>query len=197
MYSRLSTALFKSFEIEFGPYERDILRLSHDVRDEITLASKQAQKLETELQAEERQKAGMSRSILVKFRDKAHRDDEEAKIWRLKYDRRNLERKRLKVLNAFSTYDHQKTYRQIRKECVPGTCNWIYKNSEFKTWLTGTPRSLWCTGKCKLISSNRLTKLTAKNSRVREVGHKVWPLKSLYDNGMLMQFKRLCDLPHN
>lgn len=54
VHSRLPKELLVSFKAEFGPYEDEIARLSQEARDEASLASKQAQKQENELQAIER-----------------------------------------------------------------------------------------------------------------------------------------------
>ena len=145
----MSKALLVSFKAEFGPYEGEIARLSQEVRDETFLASQQAQKQEYELQAKERSNARSHRSIMAKFRDDDYRNKEEDKNWRLEVNHRQLEREKLKALDALSIYDYQKTYRQIRKECVPGTSTWICESPEFHAWMSGTLKTLWLTGRCK------------------------------------------------
>ena len=171
---RLSKALLISFEAEFGPHKKEIAQLYQEVRDEATLASKQAQKHENELQARERSEARRHRKILVKLRDNIHESNEENKNWRLGVNRRRLEKTKSGVLDVLSTYDYQKAYKQIRKECAPGTSNWLFKNSEFKTWKEGTSKTLWYSGRCKsLVVSSTLAMLIVENSRVREIGYKV------------------------
>ena len=140
-----------SFKVEFGPYEGEISQLSQAVRDEASLASKQAQKLEIELQARERSKESKSREILVKLRDSFHQTNEENKNWYLEINRRRVERKKSEALDFLSTYDYQRTYRQIRKECIPGTSLWICENPEFQAWMTGTLKTLWFTGRCECV----------------------------------------------
>lgn len=149
VYKQLSRALLVSFKAEFEPYEREITRLSQEVRDEAFLASQKALKQEYELQAKERADARSYRSIMAKFRDDDYRNKKEAKNWRLEINHRQLEREKLEALDALSTYEYQKTYRQIRKECVPGTSTWICESPEFHTWLSGTLKTLWFTGRCK------------------------------------------------
>lgn len=151
VYTQLSKALLSSFKTEFGPYEGEIARLSQEVRDEASLASQQAQKQENELQAKERSDATRYRKIMVKFRDDDHESKEEDKKWRLEINHRKLEKKRLEALDALSTYDSQKTYRQIRKECLPGTSTWICESPEFHAWMSGTLETIWFTGRCKCI----------------------------------------------
>lgn len=147
VYTQLSKALLSSFKAEFGPYEGEIARLSQEVRDEASLASQQAQKHENELQAKERSDARRYRKIMVKFRDDDHKSKEEDKNWHLEINRRKLERKRLEALDALSIYDYQKTYRQIRKECIRGTSMWICESPEFHAWMFGTLETLYLTGR--------------------------------------------------
>ncbi|KAM0799232.1 hypothetical protein BDR22DRAFT_822541 [Usnea florida] len=58
---------------------------------------------------------------MAKFRDDDFRQKEEDKKWRLEINRRQSERKKSKTLDDLSVYDHQKAYRQIRIECIPGS----------------------------------------------------------------------------
>ena len=138
-----------SFKAEFGPYEGEVARSSQEVRDEASLASEQAQQQEHELQMKERSDARSHRNIMVKLRDDHYRNQQEDKAWRLEINHRHLERKKSKALDALSIYDYQKTYKQIRRECIPGTSAWICKSPEFCAWMSGTLKTLWFTGKCK------------------------------------------------
>ncbi|KAL8705148.1 MAG: hypothetical protein Q9201_001715 [Fulgogasparrea decipioides] len=119
VHSRLPKELLVSFEAEFGPYEGEIARLSQEVRDEASLASKQAQKQENELQAIERLEAKQHRQSWTKFKKDYHASKAEENNRHLEINRCRLEKKRFEALDALSTYTYQKTYRQIRKECVP------------------------------------------------------------------------------
>ena len=149
VYTQVSKALLVSFKAEYRPYEEEIARLSQGVRDEAFLASQQAQKQEYELQAKERSDVRSYRRIMAKFRDDDYRYKEEDRNWRLEINHRQLEREKLEALDALSTYDYQKTYRQIRKECIPGTSTWICESTEFHGWMSGTLKTLWFTGRCK------------------------------------------------
>ena len=149
VYIQLSKALLVSFRAEFRPYEEEITQLSQGVRDEASLASKQAQKQENELQAKERSDARRHREIVFKFKNDYDKSNEEGKNRRLEINRRKLEKMRLKALDALSTYDFQKTYRQIRKECSPGTSTWICESPELHAWVSGTSKTLCFTGRCK------------------------------------------------
>ena len=155
VYVQLSRALLVSSKAEFGPYEAEIAQLSQAVRDEASLASWQAQKLENELQDKERSKNSKSQDILVKLRDSFYHTNEENKTWRLEINRRRLERKKMEALDSLSTYDYHRTYRQIRKECIPGTSLWICEDPEFQAWLFGSLKTLRFTGRCKYRMASR------------------------------------------
>lgn len=173
-YSRPFEGLLVSFEKEFGPYEREIAQLAQEVKFEASLASKQAQKLESELQARERSEARKRGLVLFQLRDSVHQRNKEDKDLRMEIDRRSLRKRKLQALDSLSTYDYQKTYKQSRKQCVPGTSNWILKNSEFQMWREGAPKGLWCSGKCKYTALlGTLWTLMMGNSGVREDSHKV------------------------
>ncbi|KAI4127094.1 MAG: hypothetical protein LQ338_003380 [Usnochroma carphineum] len=146
-YTRLFGQSLVPFEKEFGPYEREIARLCQEVQAEASLASKQAQKEESELQARERSEAGKHRKLLVQLKDSVHQSKKEEKDLRMEIDRRKLRKRKQQTLDTLSTYDYQRTYKQIRKQCVPGTSNWILENPEFKMWKEGPSKGLWCSGK--------------------------------------------------
>ena len=61
----------------------------------------------------------------------------------------NLHDRKARFLNNLSNNDHQKTYKQIRKSCVPGTSTWILEHLEFVAWEGQASEVLWCSGRCK------------------------------------------------
>lgn len=115
----------------------------------MALASKQAQVEEANLQARERDEARLSRSMLSRLGDKISRRDEDTKKWQVARDQAQLQKYRLRFLESQSTYDHQQSFKQIRKECVPGTSTWILDDADFQSWVEGSVKTLWCTGKSK------------------------------------------------
>lgn len=149
VYLQVSKALLVSFKAEFGPYEEEIARLSQEVLDEVSLASKKAQKQENELQAIERSEDKKFREDVVRFRNDYHMSKIEEKERRLEINRRMLEKRRLEILDTLSTYDYQKTYRQIRKECISGTSTWICEDPVLHAWMSGTLKTLRLIGRCK------------------------------------------------
>ncbi|KAL8830901.1 MAG: hypothetical protein Q9191_001175 [Dirinaria sp. TL-2023a] len=146
-YRKLPKMLLSSFKTEFGPHEREIAALGQEVRDEASLASKQAKKQENELQARERLEADGHRKNIAKWMDNFYRDNKKVNDSRLEIHRRRLEKRKRQVLKSLSTYNYQRTYKQIRKECVPGTSNWVLEDLAFKTWKEEDPKVLWCSGK--------------------------------------------------
>lgn len=148
-YSLISKMVF-SFETEFGPHQKELERLSAEVQAEISLAAAQNQKQEFDLQEAERQAASLGRKMLTMLTRSVQQSDADAKSWALELNRREMEKARRKALDALSGYDHLRTYKQLRRECVPGTSAWICETSEFERWMTGSEKTLWCTGKRSL-----------------------------------------------
>ncbi|KAL8944837.1 MAG: hypothetical protein Q9211_000444 [Gyalolechia sp. 1 TL-2023] len=142
-YTRL---LPVSYEQEFGSFEKEIRKSSEETHAEVSLASMQAQKQESELQAQDRSEARNHRKILGKLSKSFHQSNAEGKAIRLEVDRRKSRKRKLQALDSLSTYDYQSTYKQIRKECVPGTSTWILQDAQFKAWKEGTQKGLWCSG---------------------------------------------------
>ena len=148
-YTWFPKALLNPFEREFGPHERELESLAQEVRDEINLASSQVQIHETQLQASERREAKADRWVSKQFMRTNLEDQKDARSWRLAIDRQKSVKHRLRVLDAFSTYDHQWAYKQARRECVVGTSTWICETLEFKSWMVEPRETLWCQGRCK------------------------------------------------
>ena len=144
--------MLNPFESEFGPYEQELDRLAQEVRDEISLASSQVQFHEAQLQSRERQEAKADRWFSKRFMKTNLKDQEDARNWRLAIDRQNSEKHRLRVLDFFSTYDHQRAYKQARRECVVGTSTWICETLEFRAWMVEPRETLWCHGRRKYIT---------------------------------------------
>ena len=160
-----------SFDQEFGSFEKEVTVCCQEVKNEAALASTQAQKQESDLQAQERAEAGEHRRSLVKWISK---NDTEEKSRRLAVDLRRLKKLKLQALESLSTYDHWRTYKQHRKELIPGTSEWILENSEFKLWKEGTPKGFWVSGKGKQVKTKiSLSTLMVHSSGVRKVSHKV------------------------
>ena len=122
-WSQLSSSILKPFESVFGTFQRDLEDLASTIRDEVLLASNQAQIIE----AKERSRF----RVLASTR----------KIGDSKKKRMKAE---LQFLNACSVYDHEQSWKQARKR---GNTNWICHDAGYKEWKQETISStLWCTG---------------------------------------------------
>jgi hypothetical protein len=129
-FSQLSSSVLKPFQPEFGHFENDLGKLANTIREEASLASKQAQSNEIE-------ENSRFRALAVKFSDKVAQELQEAR--RLK-----SRKAKSQFLNACSTYNHQTAWKQARKA---GTTSWIYNKEEYKQWVQEPASStLWCTG---------------------------------------------------
>lgn len=167
-YTRI---LQPSFGHEIGPFEREITKCCQEVKDEAALASKQAQKQESDLQAQERAEAGEYRKFVVQLFSK---NDMEEKMRRLAIDRRRLNKLKIQALDSLSTYDYWRTYKQYLKERIPGTSEWILENSKFKSWKEGTSKGFWGSGKGKQVKTKiSPSTLMVHHSGVGKVSHKV------------------------
>lgn len=154
--------------------EGEIRHSSREIQAEVSLASKQAQKQESELQAQERSEASKYRVMLEKMSESFHKRNTEGEVMRAEVDRRKSKKRKMKALDSLSTYDYQKTYRQIRKECVPGTSTWIVQDARFRKWKEGTQQGLWCSGKCEYGEILRsLPALILESSGIRKISHLV------------------------
>ena len=129
-WSQLSSSILKPFESEFGAFHQVLERLACAIRDEVTLASNQAQQCEaTEM--------SKFRAWQKKLSETSTRELAEAKT------RKEKKAKHL-FLNACSVYDHEKSWKKARKQ---GTTNWICDDDGYKLWKQDEVSStLWCTG---------------------------------------------------
>lgn len=141
--------MWSPFDSEFGPFKTNLQRLSEEVQQEIVLAAARSHEQEFGLQEQERRATSRGRKMLNEISRKVHGSDEAAdrRAWELTH--RRMANSRQKALDALSVYDHMKTYKQLRKDCVPGTSTWLCDTSDFQDWLKGPGKTLWCTGKRK------------------------------------------------
>ena len=129
-WSQLSSSILKPFESEFGSFHQDLESLASAIREEVSLASNQAQQNEAT-------KMSRFREFAKKFSDTSIRDFGEARTWKRK-------KEELLFLNACSVYNHERSWKQARKR---GNTSWICHDDGYKQWkqakVSGT---LWCTG---------------------------------------------------
>ncbi|MCJ1269568.1 hypothetical protein MMC22_009460 [Lobaria immixta] len=129
--SQLSSSLLRPFESEFGVFHQDLESLASGIREEVSLASNQAQ------QDEATQMSKFRAFTLKKLSDTSTRDLGETRTWKRK-------KAELLFLNACSVYDYEKSWKQARKR---GNTHWICHDEGYKLWKQEKVSStLWCTG---------------------------------------------------
>ena len=129
-WSQLSSSILSPFESEFGSFHQELEILANAIREEVSLASNQAQRNEaTEM--------SRFRTFAKKFSDTSIRDLGEART-------RKRKEAELRFLNACSVYNHEESWKQARKR---GNTHWICHDEKYRQWkgerVSGT---LWCTG---------------------------------------------------
>lgn len=138
--SQLSFSILKPFDAEFGNFQRNLELLAQAVREEVSLASKQAQD----------QEAKESSRFRALFSDTASLELLEAKKWK-------RQKTKSQFLDACSTYNYRTSWKQARKQ---GNVNRIFRNDEYKRWKHNMdPSTLWCTeilGSGKTVLSSNI-----------------------------------------
>jgi hypothetical protein len=108
---------------ELSGFEQTLGRLARAVADEVSLASKRLQVQEAE------RNSRFSLAALASF--------SQSKEWR-------DEQMKLQFLEALSTYEHEKSWKQIRKQ---GHVDWFLNEQAYTDWITTTTSSvLHCVG---------------------------------------------------
>ena len=131
LWSQLSSSILKPFESEFGGFHQRLESLANAIREEVSLASNQAQRNEATEMSKFRAFA------MKKFSDTSARDLGETIIWKRK-------KAELLFLNACSDYNHERSWKQARKR---GNANWIFYDEDYKIWKQEkASNTLWCTG---------------------------------------------------
>ena len=130
-WSQLSSSILKPFDSEFGSFHRDLEDWASAIREELSLASNQAQQNEATEMSKFR--AFATRKLL----DTSTQDLGKTRAWKRK-------KAELLFLNACSNYDHEKSWKRARKQ---GNTTWICYDAKYKQWKNQKVSStLWCTG---------------------------------------------------
>ena len=128
---QLSSSIVKPFESEFGSFYQDLENFASAIREEVSLASNQAQ------QNEATEMSKFRAFALEKLSDTPTQDLGKTRKWKRK-------KAELLFLNACSVYNHEKSWKQARKR---GNTNWICYDKGYKQWKQEkVSSSLWCTG---------------------------------------------------
>ena len=135
--SQALNALRKPFKDEFGKLQDDLLRIAEAVKDEVSLAARQQQNLDSIEAARERKESSLFRRTGNLFQREAVNEIAESKKWReFKF--------RSRFLSSCSTYNHETALNRARKK---GASRWILEASEYKKWKSLLSSSvLLCSG---------------------------------------------------
>ena len=134
---QIASALRKPFEDEFGSFQKDLNRLGTEVKEEVSLASKQLQNRDSIEAAQERKESSLFRVTGAVFQRDTMYKLEQARKWR-------QDRAKARFLDSCSRYNFEITLNQARKK---GASTWIFQNEEFRQWISRTSSStLLCSG---------------------------------------------------
>ena len=134
---QIASALRKPFDDEFGTFQKDLNMVGTEVKEEVSLASKQLQSRDSIDAAQERKESSLFRATEADFqRDTTYRL-EQARKWR-------QDRAKARFLDSCSRYNFNNTLNQARKK---GASTWIFQNEKYRQW-TSRPSSstLLCSG---------------------------------------------------
>lgn len=134
---QIASALRKPFDDEFGTFQKDLDRLGTAVKEEVSLASKQQQNLDSIEGARERKENSLFRATGSVFRRETANELGQARKWR-------EGRIKSRLLNSCSRYNFETTLNQARKK---GASTWILKREEYQQWRScDSPSTLLCSG---------------------------------------------------
>lgn len=130
-------ALRKPFDDEFGKFRNDLLKFADAVRDEVSLAAKQQQSLDSIEAARERKENSLFRRAGAIFQQEAFHQLEQNKKWReLRF--------RSRFLNSCSTYNYETALNQARRK---GRSSWLFETNEYREWKLSDSNSVFlCSG---------------------------------------------------
>ncbi|KAI1404230.1 ankyrin repeat-containing domain protein [Hypoxylon fuscum] len=147
-HNQVLRAFWTSFEQEFKPDLDDIQRCSNYVKSQINLAKAQADNRDQQLQAQERAEASVNRTSMRSFFSRQDKTFDNITEWRLQREKQRALTRKQQLLDALSTYDHLRVFKQSQRKRFGTTASWICSVPEFRRWLDkgGSPL-LWCSGK--------------------------------------------------
>ena len=159
-------ALRKPFDEEFGKFQKDLVTFGDAVRDELSLAAKQQQSLDSVEGARERKENSLFRRSGALFQQQATR-------YLKKNDEFRELRFRSRFLNSCSTYNHETALNQARRK---GASSWIFEATEYKEWnLSSCSSTMLCSGIVgagkTVISSSVVEKLVVTRASDTSVGY--------------------------
>ena len=165
-FSQTLNALRKPFDDEFGNFQKDLVKFGDAVREEVSLAAKQQQSLDSIEASRERKENSLFRRTGALFQQEAAHQLAESKKWR--------ENKfRSRILNSCSTFNHETAFNQARRK---GASNWLFETNEYREWKSSSSSSvLLCSGIVgagkTVLSSSVLEELMVNKGADTSVGY--------------------------
>ncbi|KAJ3541927.1 hypothetical protein NM208_g1346 [Fusarium decemcellulare] len=123
--------LTESFQSQIGGYVDGIKSKAEIVREDIQLAKVQADQVEQQLQAEDRQEAARSRKTLSSWFSKS---TSEMEAIREREEKAAAEQKRYRLLKDLSSFNYTTAFNNIRIRRHRHTAEWMFDTDEFQSW---------------------------------------------------------------
>ena len=134
---QIANALRKSFEDEFGSFQRELSRLGTAVKEEASIAAKQQQNVDSKEGARERKESALYRATGTRFRKETA-----SELAQLRKMREGILKSRF--LTSCSKYNPEISLNQARRK---GASKWILQSKDYQHWRdTINPSTLLCSG---------------------------------------------------
>ncbi|KAJ5153807.1 uncharacterized protein N7500_009246, partial [Penicillium coprophilum] len=158
-FQQTISSMITPFESEFKPFLDLLNEATHDIKLEVSLASKQADKEAKKLQEYDSRENSRFRPLARDFYKTSLEQQAEAAKWRMKLRKREMMELKTLIRKNLSPINHEFSLRQTSRQRLLTTAEWLQKESVFEEW-KDAPRTaiLWClgtigTGKTVLMSN--------------------------------------------
>ncbi|KAJ6014718.1 hypothetical protein N7540_009309 [Penicillium herquei] len=140
-------SIINPFESEFQPILDDLNKEVEQVKQHISLASKQANQEDHMLSEFERQKNSSFRKSAVKFFKDSEREQAEADEWRMHQIKREIGSLKTSIRHNLSQVKHVEPWRRAPNRRMGGTAEWLQADPAFIQWKESSGAAiLWCSG---------------------------------------------------
>lgn len=156
------SSVLRPFELEFKPFLEKIEQAAKGVQLSITLAS--------QLSAQESvREQRLHHNWATAFRKAARKEFTRSDQWRNEQAEKEVRRLRLSIKENLSSINHVKPWKQAQRERIPGTAEWIQRESAFLAW-RGSRESatLWCSGTMGVGKTMLASQIVARLFESRE-----------------------------
>ncbi|KAJ5928123.1 hypothetical protein N7466_007079 [Penicillium verhagenii] len=178
--TQMISSLFSPFESDFGHFLALLQKSEKDIEREIQFASQKSNQDAIKLQAYDRKLQEYDRKrnarFRVDFQRATRRQEDQANDLRVAKLARDSARLRSLIRKNLSTIDHLKPWKQVNKQRVSGTAEWLCKDEAFVKWKNSSRNAVfWCSGKIgvgkTVLSANVISKLHESSKANRIISH--------------------------